>query len=325
MRHIKETNMHWSEIIKRIEAGEKQAVIASDLGITLAQLRYRLRKFREQQQQHATREVAATGTTIQEVQEVQEKKPRDVGLQEMKQQNGNLQDENQQDEKVVSDIHPERSARATNDQVTATGIVSQIASQNAALLYDESWSRTWQSNRLMLLVKEPTTVFAYWEVDDLRKKLIGRHFQCDWSRLPFFLQLYDVTDIHFDGNHAHSTRQIPVFPDSDNWYIHHVEPCRRYLIDFGTTTIHGKFFTILRSNIVETPPLRSFRQQDSYVQFGQRYQSNQMEPTFLGHDKQAKKKKTHTSQVPSVPYEDAFDGYSVTGPRREDNSWNKGI
>ncbi|HWJ02045.1 MAG TPA: DUF4912 domain-containing protein, partial [Verrucomicrobiae bacterium] len=66
-------------------------------------------------------------------------------------------------------------------------------------LQDEYWTRTRQTNRLVLLVKDPATIFAYWEVNDLRKRLIREHFQADWLELPFFLQLYDVTDIRFDG------------------------------------------------------------------------------------------------------------------------------
>jgi hypothetical protein len=201
-------------------------------------------------------------------------------------------------------------------------------------LFDESWKRHWQTNRLVLLVKEPTTIFAYWEVDEIRRKLISEHFQSDWSRLPFFLQLYDVTDILFDGSNAHSTRRIPVFPDSDNWYIHDVEPRRTYLLDFGTTTFHGNFFTILRSNVVTTPPEPTFRcpvssVPASFVQFGPLRRS-QPEPAQLydGEGPAAQDSlrrglsvEPKVPHAPKIPYADKFDGYGTTRQGRGDDSW----
>jgi hypothetical protein len=196
-------------------------------------------------------------------------------------------------------------------------------------LFDESWQRRWQTNRLVLLVKEPTTVFAYWEVDEIRRKLISEHFQSDWSRLPFFLQLYDVTDILFDGSNAHSIRRIPVFPDSDNWYIHEVEPRRTYLLDFGTTTFHGNFFTILRSNVVETPREPTFRYPASSVQFGplRRYQPvhGQVpdgEGIVVPDNRRGLSVEPKVPDAPKIPYADNFDGYGTTWQGRGDDSWN---
>lgn len=197
----------WDEVVRRLESGEKQATIAKELGLTLGQFRYRLRKFN-----HAN-----------------------AGLSQADWVDGA--------EQPVLD----------------------------RTLLDDSFERNWPLNRLVLMVKEPTCVFAYWYADEIRKNLVCGHFQSAWSQLPFFLQLYDVTDIHFNGDNAHSVRQIRVYPESDNWYIHHVEPRRRYMVDFGTTTLAGRFFTILRSNIVETPPDPHYRQYESYVQFGSRY------------------------------------------------------
>ncbi|HEX3015733.1 MAG TPA: DUF4912 domain-containing protein [Desulfobacteria bacterium] len=122
-------------------------------------------------------------------------------------------------------------------------------------LNDETWTRTWQTNRIVLLVKEPTTLFCYWEVNDLLKDLISRHFQTDWHKLRLSVQLYDVTWIIFDGTNANSIRRISVDSLTDNWYIHEVAPGRNYIADFGVITASGQFFTIVRSNTVASPPL----------------------------------------------------------------------
>lgn len=134
-------------------------------------------------------------------------------------------------------------------------------------LLDESWQRCWQVNRLVLLVQAPTTLFVFWEVDDLRKQLISEHFQCDWTELPFFLQVYDVTDVIFNGYNENYSFRIQVHPLSDHWFITGVQPERCYQVDFGTTTLSGHFFTIIRSNIESTPPSNHGRKFEPYLRF----------------------------------------------------------
>ncbi|MFC4767613.1 DUF4912 domain-containing protein [Effusibacillus consociatus] len=187
-------------------------------------------------------------------------------------------------------------------------------------LFDESWSRNSQTNRLVVMVKEPTALFAYWEIEEIRKRAISEHFQSAWTSLPFFLQVYDVTHIRFNGYNPNSTHRIPVQPMSDNWYIHGVEPGRNYQVDFGTTTLHGHFFTILRSNIVETPPVSDSRRKEPFIRFGKLHtgndqglevsnQSEQADPSF---DFQTAIRQT---SVLDQPWENLFDGYTLSGQK----------
>lgn len=133
-------------------------------------------------------------------------------------------------------------------------------------LWDETWDRT-NLNGLMLMVKDPTTIFAYWEVDATRRALISEHFKSAWSNLPLYLQLYDVSDRIFNGENAHSVRRIQVHPDSDNFYIHDVESQRYYILDLGTLTLSGTFFSILRSNALQMPPQQTFQECKPYLRF----------------------------------------------------------
>lgn len=174
-------------------------------------------------------------------------------------------------------------------------------------LWDQSWTRTWQINRIVLLVKEAKTLYVYWEVSDLRKSLIAQHFCLDWVHLPFFLQVYDVTDIMFNGHNANSSRKMQVHPLSDNWYVHDVLPRRRYLVDFGTTTLEGHFFTILRSNIVESPPLPSDSRFEPSVRFGK--VQRQLTPIQVSNT---------VEKAPSdrPVWEEHFDGYTLVEKKR---------
>ncbi|WP_054969515.1 DUF4912 domain-containing protein [Alicyclobacillus ferrooxydans] len=202
----------------------------------------------------------------------------------------------------------ETSTPDTNDE--------EVSEQDSypGTLFDESWTRKWCVSRLVLLVKEPTTLHAYWEVDDPKRELVTKHFQSQWTDLPFFLQLYDVTDIHFNGYNAHSTIRIPVPPDADNWYVHGVQPLRRYLMDFGTTTWNGDFFTILRSNTVGTPPKQTYRHPSGQVQFAPLASKSAHNASSVQNSALESAQCNRLSENPSGsprPYPDEFDGYTV--------------
>lgn len=175
-------------------------------------------------------------------------------------------------------------------------------------LFDESWKRTWQTNRIVLMLKEPNTLFVYWEVDNLRKSLLAEHFQTGWANMPLFLQLSDVTLIDFNGYNAVSTRRIQVNWNAENWYIHQVEPGRRYMADLGTTTLKGDFFCILRSNIVETPPWPRRGLQPS-LQFAPAPRAANRELAAAAEQEQEQ------GRPGSMTMPDGFDGYTVHQPK----------
>lgn len=183
-------------------------------------------------------------------------------------------------------------------------------------LMNEAWTRRWQMNRLVLMAKDPGTLFAYWEVQDLRKKLVSEHFQTDWNHLPFFLQLYDVTQIDFNGYNASTTRQIQVHPDSDNYYIHDVQPGRRYMADFGTTTITGNFFAIIRSNIVETSPRPVGRTSEPLIRFGALDQAQEEVKDSPLTQRVEWKKPAILPLIPNEPWSDRFDGYTLVEAKK---------
>lgn len=186
----------------------------------------------------------------------------------------------------------EELGQAVQETAVATAETQEETIELDPSFFDETWTRNSNRNRLVLMVKEPTTLFAYWEVNELRKRLVSEHFQAEWTNLSFDLQVYDVTDIQFDGYNAHKVDRVAVHPNGDHYYLHHLHPRRRYLVDFGTTTLSGRFFTILRSNVVETPPLAEGGAVPSV-----RFAALQPAETEL--------------QMLREPWHEQFDGYSL--------------
>ncbi|MFZ5639751.1 MAG: DUF4912 domain-containing protein [Bacillota bacterium] len=111
----------------------------------------------------------------------------------------------------------------------------------------------YNENYLVLLVRNPYCLFAYWELTEEQRNLITKEFGCEWGGVPLILRLYDVTGLNFDGRNAHSFRDLSVHALADNFYLYELEANKGYCVDLGVITPDGRFVTILRSNVVTTP------------------------------------------------------------------------
>lgn len=115
----------------------------------------------------------------------------------------------------------------------------------------EELTESYEKNEIILLVKDKTTLYTYWEVSIRRLTMIEDYFQCTWDRLPKLLRVYDVTLIDFNGDNANDHRTIEITNEANNWFIEGIHPNNNYCIDFGVKTIDHKFFSIMRSNVVK--------------------------------------------------------------------------
>ncbi|MHB1683120.1 MAG: DUF4912 domain-containing protein [Bacilli bacterium] len=185
--------------------------------------------------------------------------------------------------------------------------------QPDASLYDTSWRNEWQLDRLAALVRDPTTIFLYWEVSDSRKGLICEHFQSSWSSLPFELAVHGAVGGKPIPDSAPLVQKA-VAPQQSRAYVSELQPGGVYIVDLTTRTIHGQPFTILRSDPVVTPPLPDLQCGGPRALFakvgeqraglrlrGLRMTDSLTIQTVLGKD-------------PAAPYAEQFDGYTVRTP-----------
>ena len=122
----------------------------------------------------------------------------------------------------------------------AVALVSAQTNSHRPFYYGE--------NTIVLLVRDPWWIFAYWEVTEAREKEIydevrrrGQNPECT------ALRVYDVTD---SGG---SFFDIEIGPSADNWYIDVGKPERQWVAELGVRTREGGFFAFVRSNAVKTP------------------------------------------------------------------------
>ena len=111
----------------------------------------------------------------------------------------------------------------------------------------------YDQDRIILQVRDPHWLHTYWEVrqktlEDLRHRLGD-----DFSRAKKVLRVYDVTNIMFNGSNANRFFDIQINDFASSWYVDTAGPGRAWCIDLGLMLPDGRFITILRSNVVQTP------------------------------------------------------------------------
>ncbi|WP_246945898.1 DUF4912 domain-containing protein [Bacillus pinisoli] len=108
-------------------------------------------------------------------------------------------------------------------------------------------------DQIRVMVKDFSTIYIYWELSTIKKSFLEHSFTRSFDHLPKFIKIYDVTSILFNGSNAHRECEISIPEMTNNWFVTDLEPNRTYLADFGVKTDHGEFFTVLRSNSIDTP------------------------------------------------------------------------
>lgn len=111
----------------------------------------------------------------------------------------------------------------------------------------------YNENSLVLLVRDSRCIFAYWELSDEQMDLVTGELGCSWGEVPLVLRIYDLTGLNFNREIAHSHFDLGVHPLANNYYAKEVNANHSYCADLGITIQEGRFITLLRSNIIQTP------------------------------------------------------------------------
>ncbi|MDD5496245.1 MAG: DUF4912 domain-containing protein [Candidatus Omnitrophica bacterium] len=109
-------------------------------------------------------------------------------------------------------------------------------------------------NKIVILVRDPWWIFAYWEIRaDKEEETVRRIRSGGDEVLKSILRVYDVTDINFDGKNANSFFDVELSGLAANWYINVGSPDRSWIVEIGIVTKKGSFYALARSNSVKTP------------------------------------------------------------------------
>ena len=117
-----------------------------------------------------------------------------------------------------------------------------------------SLPRRYGTTKLVLLVRDPWWLYAYWEVTPDHAAAVQRAMSPEErAHAQTFLRLYDVTDRGAAVQRAHRYLDIGLTHDVDNWFVDTGEAHRTWVAELGYRTVHGRFFPLVRSNVVTTP------------------------------------------------------------------------
>jgi len=109
-------------------------------------------------------------------------------------------------------------------------------------------------HRIVLMVKDPWWLYAYWEIrPDVERQARRQVSQEDTGGLRSVLRVYDVTARRFPEEPAHQWFDVTLSGLATNWYLHTNAPNRSFIVDLGLLTRTGRFITLARSNRVTTP------------------------------------------------------------------------
>jgi len=107
--------------------------------------------------------------------------------------------------------------------------------------------RAYGENKIVLLVRDPRWIHAYWEITEEKYREMKRVLSGDFDSSKEVLRVHDSTSTPWKSFDIHTSF------GSKNWYINVPEPGRTYFVEIGFLTQDGRFIVMARSNAVTTP------------------------------------------------------------------------
>ena len=125
--------------------------------------------------------------------------------------------------------------------------------KNLALANDLERSKASpQSDRIILIVRDPYWLQAYWEITQATVDRVRVALAEHWFDTKPVLRLLEVQSETSSGAES-VVREIPIHGGVRNWFIDVPNPPKAYRVALGYATSSGKFFLITKSNTITTP------------------------------------------------------------------------
>ncbi len=122
--------------------------------------------------------------------------------------------------------------------------------KNLALSSSEQGADTTAEERLVVMVRDPYWLHAFWELSqrsvDRAQAAMGQH----WHNSHPVLRLYRIED----AGTSSWERDIEIHGGVNNWYVDVQNPPCEFRIEIGYLAENESFYCLARSNTVQTPP-----------------------------------------------------------------------
>ncbi len=151
--------------------------------------------------------------------------------------------------RIRAQMRMRRETMDRNRDISTATLVAGSAVKNGAT---RNKAAEPHQDRVVLLVRDSYWLQASWEITRASVQRAESSMAERWHSAKPMLRLLAVGDI--SSNQAEVVaRDIPIHGGVSNWYIDVDNPPSRYRVLIGYTADSGDFYTICRSNVVETP------------------------------------------------------------------------
>ncbi len=107
--------------------------------------------------------------------------------------------------------------------------------------------------RIVVMVRDPFWLHAYWEVKRQSVERVQAAMSQDWHTARPYLRLLEVSDGGSTSASERVIRDIEVHGGVSNWYVHVDNSPGSYRLELGYIGSTGRFYPLVRSNVVSTP------------------------------------------------------------------------
>lgn len=140
------------------------------------------------------------------------------------------------------------SAQRHKDLSTGTLVGGSAVKQGAKRIRAEEPHR----DRAVLLVRDAYWLQATWEITSASVRRAQSALAERWHTAAPTLRVLSIGDVSNNGAEV-VERDIPIHGGVNNWYIDVDDPPSRFRVQVGYLDANGEFYSLCRSNIVETP------------------------------------------------------------------------
>lgn len=107
--------------------------------------------------------------------------------------------------------------------------------------------------RIVVMVRDPFWLHAYWEIKRQSVERVQAAMSQEWHTARPFLRLIEIHDGGSSSASECVIRDIEVHGGVSNWYVHVDNSPASYRLELGYLGSSGKFYPLVRSNVVTTP------------------------------------------------------------------------
>jgi hypothetical protein len=107
--------------------------------------------------------------------------------------------------------------------------------------------------RIVVMVRDPYWLHAYWEIKRHSVERVQAAMSQDWHTARPYLRLLEVHDGGTSTTSERVVRDIEVHGGVSNWYVHVDKSPASYRLELGYMGSAGRFYPLVRSNVVTTP------------------------------------------------------------------------